>query len=219
MSLSLSALLAAPQTPHVSAAIIARVFLDPQLRCRCAGYPPPTPPHPDYVPVAAPAAAVPPLQRTTLCCRHCPHSFSPWAQNTLPGSWLDHARPSAALARPCRLFQYSPQRLLDSVPTMFAFPKLSEVFGTIASKIEATVRTGARGSVATVRPRTPAAASHTASPACRCAGVPDNLPVVSRPTGACLARGLLRRDLHLPSLRSALAAPAGTAANPSPCLL
>lgn len=62
------------QTPHVSAAIIARVFLDPQLR----------------------------------------------------------------------LFQYSPQRLLDSVPTMFAFPKLSEVFGTIASKIEATVRTDVR---------------------------------------------------------------------------
>ncbi|PSC67108.1 flavincontaining amine [Micractinium conductrix] len=62
------------QTPNVSAAVISRVFLDPQLR----------------------------------------------------------------------LFQYSPTRLLDSVPTMFAFPKLSEVFGTIASRIPATVRTGMR---------------------------------------------------------------------------
>lgn len=50
--------------------------------------------------------------------------------------------PADLLPRPRRLFQYSPQRLLDSVPTMFAFPKLSEVFGTIASKIAATVRTG-----------------------------------------------------------------------------
>ncbi|KAI7841052.1 hypothetical protein COHA_005280 [Chlorella ohadii] len=62
------------QTPHVSAAIVARVFLDPQLR----------------------------------------------------------------------LFQYSPNRLLDEVPTMFAFPKLSTIFGTIADRIPATVRTGMR---------------------------------------------------------------------------
>lgn len=62
------------QTPHVSAAIVARVFLDPQLR----------------------------------------------------------------------LFQYSPKRLLDEVPTMFAFPKLSTIFSTIADRIPATVRTGAR---------------------------------------------------------------------------
>jgi predicted NAD/FAD-binding protein len=61
------------QTPHVSAAIVARVFLDPQLR----------------------------------------------------------------------LFQYSPKRLLDEVPTMFAFPKLSTIFSTIADRIPATVRTGA----------------------------------------------------------------------------
>ncbi|GAB4821602.1 hypothetical protein N2152v2_008648 [Parachlorella kessleri] len=62
------------QTPHVSAAVIARVFLDPQLR----------------------------------------------------------------------LFQYSPKRLLDDVPTMFAFPKLGEVFGKMAKSINATVRTDAR---------------------------------------------------------------------------
>lgn len=42
----------------------------------------------------------------------------------------------------CRLFQYSPQRLLDSVPTMFAFPKLGDVFGAITAAIPATVRTG-----------------------------------------------------------------------------
>ncbi len=42
----------------------------------------------------------------------------------------------------CRLFQYSPKRLLDEVPTMFAFPKLSTIFGTIADRIPATVRTG-----------------------------------------------------------------------------
>ena len=51
--------------------------------------------------------------------------------------------PPSPLFLTCRLFQYSPTRLLDSVPTMFAFPKLSEVFGTIASRIPATVRTGA----------------------------------------------------------------------------
>lgn len=62
------------QTPYVSAAVVARVFLDPQLR----------------------------------------------------------------------LFQYSPKRLLDEVPSMFAFPKLGEVFGTIAAKINATIRTSAR---------------------------------------------------------------------------
>ena len=56
------------QTPRVSAAVVARVFLDPQLR----------------------------------------------------------------------LFEYSPKRLLDDVPRMFAFPKLREVFfSTIASGIQA----------------------------------------------------------------------------------
>eukprot|EP00889_Picochlorum_renovo_P007500 jgi/Picre1/34530/NNA_001998.t1 len=32
-----------------------------------------------------------------------------------------------------RLFEYSPTSLLDEVPKMFAFPKLGEVFSTIAS--------------------------------------------------------------------------------------
>jgi hypothetical protein len=49
------------------------------------------------------------------------------------------------LSTPCRLFQYSPRRLLDEVPTMFAFPRLGEVFDTIAKRITATVRTGAAG--------------------------------------------------------------------------
>jgi len=44
-----------------------------------------------------------------------------------------------------RLFEYSPTRLLDSVPEMFAFPKLGEVFADIASRIPATVRTGGGG--------------------------------------------------------------------------
>ncbi|KAL4852729.1 hypothetical protein ACK3TF_006201 [Chlorella vulgaris] len=61
------------QTPHVSAAVIARVFQDPQLR----------------------------------------------------------------------LFEYSPQRLLDQVPTMFAFPRLGEVFAAIAEALP-SVRTGVR---------------------------------------------------------------------------
>ena len=43
---------------------------------------------------------------------------------------------------PARLFQYSPKRLLDEVPTMFAFPKLGDVFAAIAGRIAATVRTG-----------------------------------------------------------------------------
>lgn len=48
----------------------------------------------------------------------------------------------ALAAAGCRLFQYSPKRLLDEVPTMFAFPKLSTIFSTIADRIPATVRTG-----------------------------------------------------------------------------
>jgi predicted NAD/FAD-binding protein len=38
-----------------------------------------------------------------------------------------------------RLFQYSPKRLLDEVPKMFAFPKLGPIFAAIASRISATV--------------------------------------------------------------------------------
>jgi hypothetical protein len=58
------------QTPRVSAAVVARVFLDPQLR----------------------------------------------------------------------LFQYSSKRLLDEVPRMFAFPRLKNIFQTIAERIPAKVR-------------------------------------------------------------------------------
>lgn len=43
---------------------------------------------------------------------------------------------------PLRLFEYSPQRLLDQVPTMFAFPRLGEVFAAIAAALP-SVRTGA----------------------------------------------------------------------------
>lgn len=42
-----------------------------------------------------------------------------------------------------RLFEYSPTSLLDEVPKMFAFPKLGEVFSTIASQIDARVMTSA----------------------------------------------------------------------------
>lgn len=61
------------QTPYVSAAVVARVFLDPELR----------------------------------------------------------------------LFEYSPERLLDEVPKMFAFPKLETIFSTIANTISARVLTNA----------------------------------------------------------------------------
>lgn len=62
------------QTPYVSAAVVARVFLDPELR----------------------------------------------------------------------LFEYSPKYLLDEVPKMFAFPKLGNIFSTIADAIQARVLTGSK---------------------------------------------------------------------------
>lgn len=44
---------------------------------------------------------------------------------------------------PSILYRYSPTRLLDEVPKMFAFPKLRDIFSTIAKKIPATVYTNA----------------------------------------------------------------------------
>lgn len=82
-----------------------------------------------------------------------------------------------------RLFQYSPKRLLDEVPRMFAFPKLRDVFSAIASGIKATVLTNAKvESVERIR----------GGVRIRCPRLPDGVATFDDVVFACGAEEALR---------------------------